>query len=102
MSTSPIIAITPGDPCGIGPEVIARAFLNDALTPQAKPLTQACFVAGDVGVMQQAAKLVDPEAQKLQMNKTSYNLYLRKINSYIEEKQIHFQIIPLTIMLLVF
>lgn len=67
MSTSPIIAITPGDPCGIGPEVIARAFLNDALTPQAKPLTQACFVAGDVGVMQQAAKLVDPEAQKLQI-----------------------------------
>ncbi len=67
MSTLPIIAITPGDPCGIGPEVIARAFLNDALTPQAKPLTQACFVAGDVGVMQQAAKLVDPEAQKLQI-----------------------------------
>ena len=67
MSTLPIIAITPGDPCGIGPEVIARAFLNDALTPQAKPLTQACFVAGDVGVMQQAAKLVDPDAQKLQI-----------------------------------
>ena len=67
MSTLPIIAITPGDPCGIGPEVIARAFLNDALTPQAKPLTQACFVAGDVGVMQQAAKLVDPEAHKLQI-----------------------------------
>ena len=67
MSTLPIIAITPGDPCGIGPEVIARAFLNDALTSQAKPLTQACFVAGDVGVMQQAAKLVDPEAQKLQI-----------------------------------
>ena len=67
MSILPIIAITPGDPCGIGPEVIARAFLNDALTPQAKPLTQACFVAGDVGVMQQAAKLVDPEAQKLQI-----------------------------------
>ena len=67
MSTLPIIAITPGDPCGIGPEVIARAFLNDVLTPQAKPVTQACFVAGDVEVMQQAAKLVDPQAQKLQI-----------------------------------
>jgi 4-hydroxythreonine-4-phosphate dehydrogenase len=67
MSILPIIAITPGDPCGIGPEVIARAFLNDALMPQNKPVTQACFVAGDVGVMQQAAKLVDPEAQKLQI-----------------------------------
>ena len=67
MSTLPIIAITPGDPCGIGPEVIARAFLNDALTPRANPVTQACFVAGNVGVMQQAAKLIDPEAQKLQI-----------------------------------
>jgi 4-hydroxythreonine-4-phosphate dehydrogenase len=67
MSTLPIIAITPGDPCGIGPEVIARAFLNDVLKPQAKPVTQACFVAGDVEVIQQAAKLVDPQAQKLQI-----------------------------------
>ena len=67
MSILPIIAITPGDPCGIGPEVIARAFLNDALMPQNKPVTQACFVAGDVGVMHQAAKLVDPQAQKLQI-----------------------------------
>ena len=67
MPTLPIIAITPGDPCGIGPEIVARAFLNDALLPQALPVTQACFVAGDVRVMQQAAHLVDPQAQKLQL-----------------------------------
>jgi 4-hydroxythreonine-4-phosphate dehydrogenase len=48
------IAITPGDPCGIGPEIIARAWLD------APDVTQGCFVAGDVGVMRRAMALVQP------------------------------------------
>jgi 4-hydroxythreonine-4-phosphate dehydrogenase len=46
------IAITPGDPCGIGPEIIARAWC------QAPRLTQGCFVAGDVGLMRRAMALI--------------------------------------------
>lgn len=46
------IAITPGDPCGIGPETIARAWRQQA------QLTQGCFVAGDVGVMRRALALL--------------------------------------------
>ena len=34
-----------GDPCGIGPEIIVKAFAQD---PQA---TRGAFVVGDVGVM---------------------------------------------------
>jgi len=67
MSTLPPIAITPGDPCGIGPEIIARAFLIDALSPQAVPVTQACFVAGDEQVMQKAINLMDPQARHLKL-----------------------------------
>ena len=67
MSTLSAIAITPGDPCGIGPEIIARAFLNDALSPQAMPATKACFVAGSSRVMQKAVNLVDPQAQQLKL-----------------------------------
>ena len=48
------IAITPGDPCGIGPEIIARAWCT---TPE---LTRGCFVAGDVGLMRRAMALVEP------------------------------------------
>ena len=48
------IAITPGDPCGIGPEIIARAW---CIAPE---LTQGCFVAGDVGLMRRAMALVQP------------------------------------------
>jgi 4-hydroxythreonine-4-phosphate dehydrogenase len=46
------IAITPGDPCGIGPEIVARAWY------QAPDMTQGCFVAGDVGLMRRAMALV--------------------------------------------
>ena len=48
------IAITPGDPCGIGPETIARAWCT------APEWTRGCFVAGDVGVMRRAMDLVQP------------------------------------------
>ncbi|WP_322993089.1 4-hydroxythreonine-4-phosphate dehydrogenase PdxA [Limnohabitans sp.] len=51
LMTRPI-AITPGDPCGIGPEIVARAWC------QAPELTQGCFVAGDVGLMRRAMALV--------------------------------------------
>ncbi len=48
------IAITPGDPCGIGPEIIARAWRD------APEVTRHCFVAGDVGLMRRAMALVQP------------------------------------------
>jgi 4-hydroxythreonine-4-phosphate dehydrogenase len=46
------IAITLGDPAGIGPEIIAKAF-RDA--PQA---LRGCFVAGDVATLRRAAGFV--------------------------------------------
>ncbi|MCL1961149.1 MAG: 4-hydroxythreonine-4-phosphate dehydrogenase PdxA [Desulfovibrionaceae bacterium] len=46
------IAVTLGDPAGIGPEIIAKAF-RDA--PEA---TRGCFVAGDVAALRRAAAIV--------------------------------------------
>ena len=46
------IAITPGDPCGIGPETIARAWREQT------ELMHGSFVAGDVGVMRRAMALL--------------------------------------------
>jgi len=43
------IAITMGDPAGIGPEIVAKAFL------QAPELTRGCFVVGDLGTLRRAA-----------------------------------------------
>ncbi|RZI95382.1 MAG: 4-hydroxythreonine-4-phosphate dehydrogenase PdxA [Variovorax sp.] len=44
------IAITLGDPAGIGPEIIAKAFRD------APDATRGCFVAGDVGTVRAASQ----------------------------------------------
>lgn len=49
------IVLTPGDPCGIGPEIIARAWC------EVPTLVSGCFVAGDLGVMHRAAALVSQD-----------------------------------------
>lgn len=54
VSTKPPIAITLGDACGIGPEIIAKAYL------QQPELLEHCLVWGDVGVMRRALSLVQP------------------------------------------
>lgn len=54
------IAITMGDPCGIGPEIIVKAYLQD---PQA---LHGCFVAGDVGVMHRTVSML--KAQGVPIN----------------------------------
>ena len=51
------IAITLGDPAGIGPETIAKVFRD------APGATQGCFVAGDVGTMRRASALVSGPGQ---------------------------------------
>ncbi|GAB3657159.1 hypothetical protein [Ramlibacter alkalitolerans] len=45
------LAITIGDPAGIGPEIIAKAFAEQALTA-------GCFVAGDVACMRRGAAAI--------------------------------------------
>jgi 4-hydroxythreonine-4-phosphate dehydrogenase len=52
MSNLPI-AITMGDPSGIGPEIIVKAFTQE---PE---LTKNCFVVGDVATMKRAAGFVN-------------------------------------------
>lgn len=46
------IAITQGDPAGIGPEIIIKAFRDAPLE------TQGCFVVGDLATLRRAAQVV--------------------------------------------
>ncbi|MBC7238136.1 MAG: 4-hydroxythreonine-4-phosphate dehydrogenase PdxA, partial [Chloroflexi bacterium] len=52
MGTDPIIAVTIGDPAGIGPEVTAKALKHEETWAGCRPL-----VIGDARVMQRAAEL---------------------------------------------
>ena len=54
MSSLPI-ALTMGDPAGIGPEIVIRSFL------QAPEQTRTCFVVGDLAVMHRAAVICGGE-----------------------------------------
>ena len=58
MNPKPI-AITLGDPAGIGPEIIAKAFRD------APEVTRGCFVAGDVDSLRRACALVGGGANPL-------------------------------------
>jgi len=50
-ATAPLIALTMGDPCGIGPEIIAKSL--------ARALPARCVVVGDVAVMRRAVAACD-------------------------------------------
>ncbi|MEE2701280.1 MAG: 4-hydroxythreonine-4-phosphate dehydrogenase PdxA [Chloroflexota bacterium] len=53
MSDFPVVAITMGDPCGVGPEVVAKALLRSDVRNLCMPL-----VIGNASAMQHAASLV--------------------------------------------
>src|SRR6478752_4828455 len=52
-TTKPILALTMGDPAGVGPEVIARAWADPHIHESAK-----LFVAGHPEVLRNAIQLV--------------------------------------------
>lgn len=55
-SKTPLLAITMGDPAGVGPEVIARSWLSLATPPRR-------VVVGRAGIMQRAVQLVGDSLQ---------------------------------------
>ena len=56
MASKPIIAVTMGDPSGIGPEIILKALADPVIKRFARPL-----VLGDWGVLQRARRRTSPK-----------------------------------------
>jgi 4-phospho-D-threonate 3-dehydrogenase / 4-phospho-D-erythronate 3-dehydrogenase len=50
----PVIAVTMGDPAGIGPEIIAKSFAEEGFQNQNK-----AFVVGEAGMLRRAAHLLE-------------------------------------------
>jgi len=57
---APVIAVTMGDPSGIGPEIILKSFGNEQSFGR-------CFVVGDFSVMEMAGKLPGINAPELHL-----------------------------------
>lgn len=53
------LALTQGDPAGIGPEILVKAF------QQAPEVMQGCFVAGDVSIMRRAVRALAQDHDSL-------------------------------------
>ncbi|SMC24502.1 4-hydroxythreonine-4-phosphate dehydrogenase [Desulfacinum hydrothermale DSM 13146] len=53
LSDRPLIALTMGDPCGVGPEVLVRALADPGVTHACRPL-----VMGDLSALRRAARLL--------------------------------------------
>src|SRR3712207_6552005 len=51
---APLIAVTMGDPAGIGPEIVAKTFADPGFGDENKAL-----VVGDPGILERAAKLLE-------------------------------------------
>ena len=49
----PLVAVTMGDPAGIGPEIVAKAFAEEDFRDGSR-----AFVVGDAGIMNRAARLL--------------------------------------------
>jgi 4-hydroxythreonine-4-phosphate dehydrogenase len=57
MADLPRIAITMGDPAGIGPEIVIKALPGEDISQVCRP-----FVLGDVGVLRAASKTFGPRS----------------------------------------
>ena len=57
LNTRPIVAITMGDPCGVGPEIIVKAFDSPGFAGECVPL-----VIGDSLPLERAIKLLGSSA----------------------------------------
>ena len=62
----PVIAITMGDPCGIGPEVIAKALASGEVYPACRPV-----VVGNSRCMENAVKLTGVSLQVREVESTA-------------------------------
>ena len=58
MEVSPTIALTLGDPAGIGPEIIVKAFQDEILT-----INTRILVIGDAKTLGKVAQEIAPEIQ---------------------------------------
>ncbi|WP_185243758.1 4-hydroxythreonine-4-phosphate dehydrogenase PdxA [Citrifermentans bremense] len=82
MLNKPVIAVTMGDPCGIGPEIIAAALADPAITALCRPLVLGDRSAMERGIAVAGAKLDIASAPDLlpPLDPPPGTLYLREFS----------------------
>ncbi len=83
MDSTPIIALTMGDPAGIGPEVVVKAFQGDTL-----PLQSRAVVIGDARLLKESAKKFTPEILLNSINRPEEGRYQTRTIDVIDLKNV--------------
>jgi 4-phospho-D-threonate 3-dehydrogenase / 4-phospho-D-erythronate 3-dehydrogenase len=83
VDSTPIIALTMGDPAGIGPEVIIKSFQDDVL-----PLQARVVVIGDARLLQETAKKYASEILVHTINKPDEGWYQTRTIDVIDLKNV--------------
>jgi 4-hydroxythreonine-4-phosphate dehydrogenase len=65
-SITPLLALTMGDPAGVGPEVIVGAWGDERIRQAARP-----FAIGHPAILQRAAELLERPVQVIEISSTS-------------------------------
>jgi 4-hydroxythreonine-4-phosphate dehydrogenase len=66
MKSKPL-AITMGDPAGIGPEIVLKSFLSARIGQADSAIDCACFVIGDVPHLERAKLSLGPDGERLDL-----------------------------------
>lgn len=79
----PIIGISMGDPAGIGPEIIVKAFLKKEVHDRCRPL-----VVGDAAVMKHAVKLLGATLNVVSINTVSEAVFSQETLNVFDLKNV--------------
>jgi 4-phospho-D-threonate 3-dehydrogenase / 4-phospho-D-erythronate 3-dehydrogenase len=82
-ATKPLIGISMGDPAGIGPEIIVKAFLHQEVHNRCLPI-----VVGDARVMLQAVKALQADLKVISIQKVGEALFAPQILNVYDLKNV--------------
>ena len=81
--SKPLIAVTLGDPAGIGPEIVARTVADKQLLEAAK-----CIVVGDTGAVEQAVEITGVDLKVNRVDDPAEGDYREGILNLIDLKNV--------------
>ncbi|MBM6684394.1 4-hydroxythreonine-4-phosphate dehydrogenase PdxA [Faecalicatena contorta] len=77
--SKPLIAVTMGDPAGVGPEIVAKSLASEAVTEVAD-----CVIVGDKKCMENAIRIVGADLEIRVIQKPSEGQYEKGIMNLID------------------
>jgi 4-hydroxythreonine-4-phosphate dehydrogenase len=90
-SIQPIIAITMGDPCGIGPEIIVRAVADKTVQAACLPVVigDKCALERAVALVGSGQELIVLPADELPESRSSGGIFLKELSSLADSDMIY-------------